>query len=129
MELAHLKTVTAMIKVKLFSGREKNLVAYNGQALLNFGFEFMLEVCDNTLDITEEPYDFSDFVSGYFHVFNERTGRRVKNIPTDAPSGAAIIINSNDMLFEDLGDYYYEMGYLQTGGYEIVLMYGILTVV
>jgi hypothetical protein len=116
-----------MIRVKLFDGAEKDLVAYNGQALLNFAVEFFTEECDSDLDEDEEDFTFPSYVSSYFRVYNERLGKRIKNISASR-SGASLVLNTNDMTFEDPGNYYYEIGYVQTGGYEIVLMYGTLNV-
>lgn len=119
-----------MIKIKLFDGRDHDLVAYNGQAMLNFGVEFYVDSCDDDLDTTndETDFDFSDFVSGYFRIYNERLGRLIKTIPNVTTSGSSLIINTNDMTFANNGVYYYEIGYVQTGGYEIVLMFGKLNV-
>lgn len=116
-----------MIRVKLFDGVEKDLALYNGQALINFGIEFFTEECDDDLDEDEVDYTFTSFVSGYFRVYNERLGKRIKNIAI-TQSGSSIVINSNDMTFEDNGVYYYQIGYVATGGYDTVLMYGNLSV-
>lgn len=116
-----------MIRVKLFDGVEKDLALYNGQALINFDISFFTQDCDTDLDVDETEYTFPSFVSGYFKVYNERSGKRIKNI-TVTQSGSSIVINTNDMTFEDNGIYYYEIGYVQTGGYDLVLMYGDLSV-
>lgn len=120
-----------MVKIKLFDGREKDLVAYNGQSMRDFAIEFVTDTCDNDLDPTndEVAYNFSDFVSGYFLIYNERLGRNIKNIVNISVSGSSLIINTDDMTFEDNGVYYYEIGYVQTGGYDQILMYGKLLVI
>jgi hypothetical protein len=115
------------MRIKLFDGREKDLIAYNGQAMINFGIEFFTEECDDDLDEDEVDFDFDGFVSSYFRVYNERSGRILKDIATTV-SGSSMIINTNDMSFEDNGNYYYEIGYVQTGGYDTVLMYGTLNI-
>jgi len=78
----------------------------------------------------EEDFTFPSYSSSYFRVFNERIGTTMLNIPLSR-SGASLIINASalDMTFEVNGNYYFEIGYVQTGGYEIVLMYGILRVI
>jgi hypothetical protein len=120
-----------MIKIKLFDGRERDLVLYNGQAMLNFGIEFETGTCNDDLDPDNDTsaYDFASFVSGYFIIFNERSGRIIKTITGITVSGASLIINSNDLSFTDEGVYYYEIGYIQAGGYDITLMYGKLLVI
>jgi len=117
-----------MIRVKLFDGVEKELSIYNGQALINYPIEFFTEECDDDLDEDEEDFTFPGYVSAYFRVYNERLGRRLKNITNISQSGAILFINTQDTTFEDNGNYYYELGYVQSGGYDIVLMYGTLNV-
>lgn len=116
-----------MIRVRLYDGVNKDLVAYNGQALLNFAIEFFTEECDTDLDEDEVDFTFPSFVSGYFRVYNERLGTRIKNIAA-TQSGATLVLNTYDMTFDENGVYYYELGYVQTGGYDMVLMYGSLQV-
>lgn len=116
-----------MIRIRLFDGVSKELVLYNGQALINFGIEFFTEDCDTDLSDDETDYSFPGFVSGFFRVYNERLGKRIKNITGVTVNGGSLLINSNDLTFEDNGVYYYEIGY--NNGYEMVLMYGQLTVV
>lgn len=112
------------MRVKLFDGVERDIVLYNGQALLNFSIDFTI---DEDCDGEDEDFVFPSFVSGYLRVYNERNGRLIKNIPA-TQSGSSLVINSNDTTFEDLGNYFYEIGYVQTGGYEIMLMNGKLKV-
>lgn len=115
-----------MIRVRLFDGVENEIELYNGQALVNFPMEFFTDECDSDLEYEEEAYSFPGFVSAFFRVYNERQGRIIKNITGITQSGASLVINSNDLTFDDLGQYYYEIGY--NNGYEMVLMYGILNV-
>jgi hypothetical protein len=103
-------------------------VFYNAKPVLNFIIEFFVEDCDGDFDDEETNYTFSNFVSGYFRVYNERGGRLIKNLPMTNIS-STLVLNSNDTTFEDNGNYYYEIGYLMTGGYELALMYGRLKVV
>lgn len=115
-----------MLRVKLFDGVQKQLTVYNGQAIIDYAIEFFtLEDCDD-----EETFTFPSYLSSYMRVFNERLGRELKDISL-SQSGGSLIINASasDMTFEDNGNYYFEIGYVQTGGYEIVLMYGVMTVI
>lgn len=113
-----------MLRVKLFDGVQKQLTVYNGQAILDYAIEFYsIENCE------EETFAFPAYNSSYLRVFNERFGWELKDISL-SQSGGSLIINASalDMTFEDLGNYYFEIGYVQSGGYEIVLMYGVMTV-
>lgn len=120
-----------MIKIKLFNGREHDLVAYNGAAMLDYDIAFYVDACDDDLDPTndESGYNFSDFVSGYFIIYNERLGRVIKTITGITVSGSSLVINTNDLSFTNNGVYYYEIGYIQSGGYDVTLMYGKLNVI
>lgn len=119
-----------MLRVKLFDGVEQPLEVYNRQAILDYEIQFFTEECDD--DFTDEEVDFTfpSYASSYFRVYNERIGRLIKDIALSR-SGGALIVNASvlDMTFEDNGNYYYEIGYVQSGGYEIALRYGILRVV
>lgn len=115
-----------MLRVKLFDGVKKELVMYNGQAVLDYAIEFYTDQeCEE-----EIVFPFPAYVSSYLRVFNERLGTEIKDIAL-SQSGGSLIINASvsDMTFEDNGKYYFEIGYVQSGGYEIVLMYGAFTVV
>lgn len=114
-----------MLRSKLFDAVDEPLEVYNGQAIIDKAIEFFTEECD-----VETDFAFPGYLSSYFRVFNERLGREIKDIAL-SQSGASLVINASalDMTFEDNGVYYYEIGYVQTGGYEIVLRYGKLTVI
>lgn len=120
-----------MLRIKLFDGVEKPLKMYNGQAVLDYDIEFYTEVCDDDLDEEEEDFTFPAYASAYLRIYNERSGRRLKNITTISQSGGSLIINASaeDMTLDDKGKYYYELGYVQTGGYDVVLMYGPYTAI
>jgi hypothetical protein len=109
-----------MLRSKLFDGVEEPLDIFNGQAIINKTIEFFTEECE-----TETDFAFPGYVSSYWRVYNERSGRLIKNYSL-SQSGASLIINNSvlDMIYEDNGIYYYEIGYVQTGGYEITLRYG-----
>lgn len=109
-----------MLRVKLFKGVEEPIEVYNGVAVIDEAIEFFTEECD-----TETDFTFPGYVSSYWRVYNERSGRLIKNY-TLTQSGSSLIINNSvlDMTYEDNGMYYYEIGYVQTGGYEVPLRYG-----
>lgn len=114
-----------MLRVKLFDGVEKELKIYNGQAILDYDIEFYTEECDDDLEEDEADFAFPAYASSYLRIFNERLGREIKEVILSR-SGSSLIINASalDMTFDVNGKYYYEIGYIQTGGYELVLMYG-----
>lgn len=115
-----------MLRTKLFDGEDKVLEVYNEMPLIDVAIDFFLEECEE-----EEDFTFPNYLSAYFRVFNERLGRRIKNITNISQSGSALIINASvlDMTFEDNGNYHYEIGYISTGGYEFPLRYGKLQVI
>lgn len=109
---------------KFFHATEKTLVVYNQKAIIDFAFSFYTEDC---VDDTDFP--FTGITTAYFRAYNERLGRLIKEISL-TPSGYDLIFNASvaDMTFEDNGNYFYEIGYVLPGGYEVALMYGVLTV-
>lgn len=118
-----------MINTRLFEAKEYPLQIYNGQAVINRAFRFF-----NVLDCADVPYeefdfDFPDYVSSYFRVYNERNGRLLLDLAMDHID-PYLILNASiaDMTFEDNGNYYYEVGYVRTV-YEQALRYGKLTVI
>ncbi len=119
-----------MIRHKLFDGVDRILTVYNSQAIINFTIEFFTQQCSSDLDYEEVDFTFPDYVSSYFRVYNERLGTLIKNIPL-SQYGNSLVVNASvsDMTFEDNGNYYYEIGYVITGGYEVAARYGILKVV
>ena len=116
-----------MVNTRLFEGKEYPLVIYNGQAAINRAIRFYTTV--SCPDIEEIDFDFPDFVSAYFRVYNDRSERRIKNLVM-TQYGPYLLLNGSvqDMTFEDEGDYYYEIGY-NRGGYETALRYGKLHVI
>ena len=110
-----------MLRVKLFDGVEKRIEVFNRQAIIDYNIEFFTaDQCEDESDFTFPAYN-----SSYLRVFNERLGTEIKDISL-SQSGGSLIINASvlDMTFDENGNYYYEIGYVQSGGYEIVLMYG-----
>lgn len=106
---------------KTFIGQEASLSVFNGQAIINLPFEFVFDDCATS------DYDFPGFSSAYLKVYNERGGSLVIDLSTRMTrSGKYLVLNASvaDMTFEDYGKYEYEMGYILSGGYSIVLRYG-----
>jgi len=119
-----------MIRHRLFDGVEQQLDVFNGQAILDFEMQFFTEECTDELEDTEEDFTFPGYVSSYFRIYNERLGRVIKTIAL-SQSGASLIVNASvsEMTFDENGNYWYVIGYVQTGGYEIALRYGLLKVI
>lgn len=113
-----------MLNTYLFQAQEQPLKIYNGKPIIGTGFAFYYydDTCVNSG--VEVEFGFEGYVSSYLRIYNERLGRLIKTIPLDRV-GNALVINSTDTVFEDNGNYYYEIGYLQTGGYEFLLRFGI----
>lgn len=115
-----------MDQIKGFIAEEKALEFYNGKALINLQFEFLI-VSDSGV---ESAFDFSGYVSAYFRVYDERNGQLLKNFSAQIiRSSNFLIFNCSvaDMTFEDLGKYWFEHGY-NNSGYEVALRYGKLTI-
>ena len=114
-----------MVRIKLFDGIESPMIIYNRVAIIDKSIDFFTEECGVETDFT-----FPSYASSYLRFFNERLGTQIKEIIL-SQSGSSLIINASvsDVTFEDNGDYYFELGYIQTGGYEIPLRYGKLSIV
>src|SRR5512147_912395 len=111
---------------KTFIGQEASLSVFNGQALINSSFEFVFDDCSSS------DFDFPGFSSAYLKVYNERGGSLVIDLSSRITrSGKYLVLNASvsDMTFEDFGKYEYEMGYIRTGGYSVVLRYGEFVVI
>lgn len=117
------------VNTRLFQAKEYSLIIYNAQALIDKAFRFYTVVNCADLPYEEIDFDFPDYVSSYFRVYNERLGRLVLELAL-VNSGPYLIANASvsEMTFEENGDYYYEIGYSR-GGYEQALRYGKLKVV
>lgn len=115
-----------MVNTRLFEGKEYQLIIYNGQAVLNMPFCFVeVDQCSGE----ESDFDFPGYFSSYFRVYNERSGRLIKDLQL-SHSGSTLFLNASvlDMTFEDNGNYYYEIGYVNSI-YEQALRYGTLKVI
>lgn len=109
--------------INTFYGVKQGLTVFNKQAILNLVFEF--DYCDDS------PFDFPGISGLYFTVHNERGSRRIKNYVGLTRTANKIVWNASeaDMTFSVTGKYWYELGFVKSGGYEIVLQYGELTVI
>lgn len=118
-----------MINARLFEGKEYPLTIYNGKAIINRAFRFFTVIDCPGEPYEEIPYDFPEYDSSYFRVFNERNGRELVEVAL-SQSDEYLIVNANasDMTFDENGKYYYEIGYVRDG-YEQALRYGELRVV
>lgn len=114
-----------MLRNRIFDAEERPLEIFNQVAIIDLSMSFFTEECDAETDFT-----FPNFSSAYFRVFNERLGRRIKDLVL-TQSGNELVMNASvlDMTFEDNGRYYYEIGYTSSGGYEFPLRYGVATVI
>jgi protease II len=117
------------LNTRLFEGKEYPLVIYNGQAIINRAFRFYTVVDCIDLPYEEIDFDFPDYASSYLRVFNEKDGRFIIEISLSR-DGSYLIVNASasDMTFDDLGNYYYEVGYVR-GVYEQALRFGTLSVI
>lgn len=107
----------------LFIGTKDELRVFNGQAIINGSILFFYNDCDAT------AFDFPNYSSLFMTISDDRDGAIIKGFTSStglSKSGNALIINlsETDMTFQDIGKYYYELGYVINGGYEQVLRYG-----
>lgn len=118
-----------MVNTRLLRGTEENLQIYNAQALINFAIRFFTVVdCPPDIPYEEIPFDFPDYASSFMRVYNERDGRLIKTYSLSRDNEYLIINeNATDMTFDNLGNYYYEVGYVRAV-YDQVLRYGTLNV-
>lgn len=110
-----------------YIANEKELFFYKAKPILNKRHSFV--------DINGDPWDFSAATGYTFKVWEEREeGIQVidwtspTNLTLSATNTNEIILNSP---WEDTnigrGRYYYEIEYLVSGGYSILLAYGPMT--
>lgn len=113
----------ALDQDSLFIAQEGGLECYNGQALLNF--IITVNNSDNT------AFGFSGYISAFLNIYQSRNQTLLKSfINQISRNSNNLVLNcsSSDMTFNDNGTYYFELGFIQSGGYTIVLRYGVLTV-
>lgn len=106
-------------------GNGKDIQVYNGHPLIDYPIEFVY-------DDDETGYSFIGFTSAFFRVFDSRQQKRIKNFTNQVSRNSNfLVINCSitDMTFSNRGRYYYEVGYVRSGVYDIVLQYGELHVI
>jgi len=117
------------LNTRLQRASEYPLIIYNGEAIINRAFRFYTVIDCIDLPYEEIDFDFPDYVSSYFRIFNERSGRLIVEVALDRDN-AYLIVNASvsDMTFDDEGNYYYEIGYVRAV-YEQALRYGPVKVI
>lgn len=106
-----------------FIANQKDLVFYAGKAILNRRHAFF--------DINGDPWDFSDAIGFTFRIWEEREEGDLMinwgddNITLSGSNGNEFILNSNATETSiERGKYYYEIEYLVSGGYTVLIGYG-----
>lgn len=117
----------AINRVEMFAAEEEDLIAYNAKAIIQLSFAFYFDTDGIVND--ETNFNFPGFISPYLYIYNERSAHQIliKSFVNQlSVSGNIMLLNASvaDMTFNDVGKYYYELGYIQTGGYETPLRYG-----
>jgi hypothetical protein len=105
-----------------FIAQEKDLVFYSGKAVLNKVHRFY--------DINGDDWNFSVATGYTFKIWEEREGGLLLidwSSPTNlAASGNEITLNAPSADTDiEIGRYYYEMEYIISGGYTILIAYGV----
>lgn len=117
----------AIERVNSFIAENEDLTAYNGQAILNLAIAYILDDDDDT------EFTFPGYVSSYMNVYDsDERNNLVKAFTTQVTRNSSVQVlnlSESDMTFESQGKYYYELGYIISGGYETVLRYGNLVIV
>lgn len=116
-----------MLNSHLYQAQEQKLEIYNGKPIIGVGLEYNYYDPSCVTPDVSLPFGFDGYISSYLRIYNERLGRLIKTIPLDR-TGNILVINTTDTVFPTNGNYWYEVGYLQTGGYEFVMEYGTLPV-
>ena len=103
-----------------FIAQEKNLVFYAGRAVLNKRHVYY--------DINGDPWSFASAIGFYFKIWEEREDGLLLIDWDDtnlSNSDNEVILNApaTDTDIER-GKYYYEQGYIQSGGYDVPTNYG-----
>lgn len=109
-----------MERTKVFIAQELELEIFNAKAIIDQAFRFIFDDEDETI------YNFPDYSSAFIQVYDERYGQLIKTITGLSRTSNTLILNASvsDMTFDDLGNYFYIMGYVRSGGYEIPLRFG-----
>lgn len=116
----------ALEVTQTFFGEQDEIKVKNREALIDVAIVCLYD------DEDETDFDFPGYESAYFRVYDGIDQKRVKNFTSQvARSAQTLILNcsESDMSFNRRGKYYYEIGYVRSGGYEMVLRYGDLIVI
>jgi hypothetical protein len=116
---------------KGFIAENKNITFYNGIALLNFYFTFFYNEdgelkSELNVDNGNDAFLFAGYSSGYMSIYDERNGQLIKTFTTQITRNSNKLVfncSVSDMTFENLGNYFYEIGYVMSG-YDRPLNYG-----
>ena len=116
----------AIEQARLPIADEDELILKNGEALI--------DVPHLVYNEDETEFDFAAYVSSYMYVYQSKdiSAKRIKEYTTQITRNAnAQVFNcsESDMTFTSLGSYWYEIGYVRSGGYEVALRQGILKVI
>lgn len=104
----------------MFIGQEAPFEAYNGIAILNLSIVFQ--------NSDETDFTFPGYVSAYFNIYQSRGESQLKSFASQIIRSSNVFIlnlSVSDMTFADNGTYYYELGYIQSGGYAVPLRFGV----
>lgn len=115
----------AIDNVEAYLGDEEDLIFRNQEAVLNLVMPVFYD------DDAETPYDFPGYVSGFFQITDERLGTQLKFFTSQVTRNSNILVfnlSVADMTFQDNGKYYYQIGYIMTGGYTRNLRFGNLKI-
>ena len=116
----------AIERVYGFEAQEEDMVVYNGVAVIDLAFYYNFD------DEDETEYTFPGYSSSYMNVYDSRGQYLIKSFAAQITRNSNVqVINASvlDMTFADTGTYYYELGYVRSGGYSIPLRYGKLEVI
>jgi hypothetical protein len=108
----------------MFIAEESGLECYNGSPVLNLAIYFE--------DQDGNAYPFAGYSSAYMNIYQSRGQTQLKGFTSQLTRNSNVIVlnmSASDMTFNDNGDYYYEIGYVQSGGYSIPLRYGKFSVI
>lgn len=107
-----------------FIAQEKDLVFYQGKSILNKRHAFF--------DINLNEWDFSTATGFTFKIWEEREGGLLMISWTSPTNLTLSTSNTNEILLNapstdtsiERGKYYYEIEYLLSGGYSVLIAYG-----
>jgi hypothetical protein len=105
-----------------FIADQKTLVFYAGKPIINRQMDFY--------DINGDDWDFTEAVTHFLKVWEEREDGLLL-IDWSSPdnlshSGKTVYLNAPGSDTDlGIGKYYYEIGYLIAGGYEVLTGYGL----